>query len=171
MKLLVTGGAGFIGSNFIIYWMKNHPVDKIINFDKLTYAGNLENLKEVVDNPNYSFIQGDICDVAAVEKALNGVDIIVHFAAETHVDRSIKGPAVFAMTNVIGTQVLLDQALKQKIKRFHHVSTDEVFGALELEDSAKFREDTPYNPVVRTQPARQDLIIWFARIIRLMVYP
>jgi dTDP-glucose 4,6-dehydratase len=146
MKLLVTGGAGFIGSNFILYWIKNHPDDSVINFDKLTYAGNLENLKEVEKNPNYVFIEGDICDPEAVNRAMQSVDYVVHFAAETHVDRSISGPAVFVMTNVVGTQVLLDAALKNDIKRFHHVSTDEVFGSLELEDRVKFSESTPYNP-------------------------
>lgn len=146
MKLLVTGGAGFIGSNFILYWLKEHPEDNIVNFDKLTYAGNLENLRDVEKNPQYSFVQGDICDSEAVSKAMEGVDTIVHFAAETHVDRSITGPAVFVTTNVIGTQVLLEAALKHNIKRFHHVSTDEVFGALTLEDHNKFNEHTNYNP-------------------------
>lgn len=146
MKLLVTGGAGFIGSNFILYWMKNHPGDSIVNFDKLTYAGNLENLKEIEKNPNYTFVHGDICSPEEVDKAMQGTDIVVHFAAETHVDRSITGPAVFVMTNVVGTQVLLDAALKNKVQKFHHVSTDEVFGSLELADKNKFSETTPYNP-------------------------
>lgn len=146
MKLLVTGGAGFIGSNFILYWMKNHPQDSIVNLDKLTYAGNLENLKEVEKNPQYTFIHGDICDPKTVDKAMEAVDIVVHFAAESHVDRSISGPAVFVMTNVVGTQVLLDSALEHKVKRFHHISTDEVFGSLELNDSNKFNERTQYNP-------------------------
>ncbi len=146
MKLLVTGGAGFIGSNFIIYWMKEHPEDRIVNFDKLTYAGNLENLSSVQNNPNYMFFHGDICDSVAVEKAMQEIDIVVHFAAESHVDRSIMEPAAFVMTNVVGTQVLLDAALKAKVKRFHHVSTDEVFGALPLDPSKKFSEETPYNP-------------------------
>lgn len=121
-KILVTGGAGFIGSNFILYWVKNHPEDKIVNFDKLTYAGNLENLASVEKNSNYSFIKGDICSVEDVEKAMEGVDIAVHFAAESHVDRSIKTPASFVMTNVVGTQILLDAAVKNNVKRFHHVS-------------------------------------------------
>ncbi len=146
MKLLVTGGAGFIGSNFLLYWMKEHPEDVVINVDKLTYAGNLENLKEVQQNPNYSFVHADITDATAMQKAMDGVDIVVHFAAETHVDRSILEPSQFVMTNVIGTQVLLDAALKQQVKRFHHVSTDEVFGALSLDDSNKFTEQTIYNP-------------------------
>jgi len=145
MKLLVTGGAGFIGSNFILYWMKNHPNDSIVNFDKLTYAGNLKNLKSVWDNPNYSFIHADICDKEAVAKAMEGIDVIVHFAAETHVDRSIMDATPFIVTNALGTQVLLEAALKNKT-RFHHISTDEVFGALSLDDPNKFNENTAYNP-------------------------
>jgi dTDP-glucose 4,6-dehydratase len=146
MKLLVTGGAGFIGSNFILYWLKKYPHDQVVNFDKLTYAGNLENLKSVEKKKNYHFIKGDIGDPRVVNLAMKGVDTVVHFAAESHVDRSILGPAVFVKTNVIGTQVLLDTALKNKIKRFHHVSTDEVFGALKLGGRKGFNEKTPYNP-------------------------
>jgi len=146
MKLLITGGAGFIGSNFIHYWLKAHPEDEIVNLDKLTYAGNLDNLKEVEDNVNYKFVQGDIGDAKILDKVLSGVNTVVHFAAESHVDRSITGPAVFVQTNVLGTQVLLDVCLKQKIKHFHHVSTDEVFGALELDNEKKFSESTLYNP-------------------------
>lgn len=146
MKLLVTGGAGFIGSNFILYWMQKYPQDSIVNLDKLTYAGNLENLKTVEKNPNYTLVQGDICDGGIVEKAMQGVDMVVHFAAESHVDRSIMEPAPFVMSNVVGTQVLLDAALKNKVKRFHHVSTDEVFGSLDLSDSKKFDEQTSYSP-------------------------
>ncbi len=146
MKLLVTGGAGFIGSNFIHYWFKNHPKDQIVNLDKLTYAGNLENLVSLKDNPNYSFIKGDICDGDVAEKAMAGVDTVVHFAADSHVDRSILDPDPFIKTNIEGTYILLKAALKQKIKRFHHVSTDEVFGALPLESKEKFTENTIYNP-------------------------
>ncbi|MBP9719439.1 MAG: dTDP-glucose 4,6-dehydratase [Candidatus Levybacteria bacterium] len=146
MKLLVTGGCGFIGSNFILYWLKQHPQDFIINFDKLTYAGNLENLKDVEKNPQYRFVKGDITDVDAVTTVMEGADIVVHFAAETHVDRSISGPAIFVKTNVLGTQVLLEAAVKHKIQRFHHISTDEVFGSLELDSDKKFDEHTPYNP-------------------------
>ncbi len=146
MKLLVTGGAGFIGSNFILYWMGTYPDDTIVNLDALTYAGNLTNLNNVKDNPHYTFIKGDIADSQVVEKAMQDIDVVVHFAAESHVDRSITGPAIFVKTNVIGTQVLLDAALKAQVKRFHHVSTDEVFGALELNSSDKFSETTPYNP-------------------------
>ena len=146
MKLLITGGAGFIGSNFILYWMANHPDDSIVNLDKLTYAGNLENLVSVEKNSHYTFIHGDICDPNAVQASMGGIDVVVHFAAESHVDRSIHNPAPFITTNVVGTQVLLDAALKAKVKRFHHVSTDEVFGSLDLNDSGKFNERTPYDP-------------------------
>lgn len=146
MKLLVTGGAGFIGSNFIHYWLYNHPQDRIINFDKLTYAGNLENLTDCQKSPNYKFTKGDICDAIATRSTLEGVDTVVNFAAESHVDRSIIDPAPFITTNVVGTQVLLDAAADAKVKRFHHISTDEVFGALELNSKDKFSEDTKYNP-------------------------
>ncbi|OGV91061.1 dTDP-glucose 4,6-dehydratase [Microgenomates group bacterium RIFCSPLOWO2_01_FULL_46_13] len=145
MRLLVTGGAGFIGSNFIHYWLKNHAGDFVVNLDKLTYAGNLENLTGVEKNPHYTFIKGDIVDPAVVEKAANGVDTIVHFAAESHVDRSILEPEVFILTNIVGTYVLLEAARKKNI-RFHHVSTDEVFGSLELGTTEKFKEITPYDP-------------------------
>ncbi len=146
MRLLVTGGAGFIGSNFVLYWLKKYPQDKIINLDKLTYAGNLENLKSVEKNPNYSFVQGDICDGKLVNSLVKDADVIVHMAAESHVDRSILDPAPFIKTNVEGTYVLLEAALKNGNKRFHHISTDEVFGALELGTKEKFNDGTPYNP-------------------------
>ncbi len=146
MNILVTGGAGFIGSNFIRYWVAHHAQDRVVCFDKLTYAGNLENLREVEGNPNYRFVRGDICDAAAVDAALAGVDAVVHFAAESHVDRSILGPQVFIQTNVIGTQVLLDAALRHHVSRFHHISTDEVFGALPLGTEDKFHEGTLYKP-------------------------
>ncbi|OGG12171.1 dTDP-glucose 4,6-dehydratase [Candidatus Gottesmanbacteria bacterium RBG_13_45_10] len=146
MRILVTGGAGFIGSNFILYWLKFHPDDEIVNLDKLTYAGNLENLTSVEKNPHYRFIQGDICNARVVSGAMRGVDVVVHFAAETHVDRSIAQPAPFVETNVTGTQVLLDAAFQAKVRRFHHISTDEVFGSLVLGKPDKFNEQTPYDP-------------------------
>jgi dTDP-glucose 4,6-dehydratase len=146
MKILVTGGAGFIGSNFILYWLSNHPQDFVVNLDKLTYAGNLENLKSVQNNPNYKFIQGDICDTKVADESMSGIDTVIHFAAESHVDRSITEPGSFVKTNVLGTQVLLEAALKNKVKRFHHVSTDEVYGSLNLEDKNIFNERTAYNP-------------------------
>jgi len=145
-KLLVTGGAGFIGSNFIRHWLKNHKEDKIINLDKLTYAGHLSSTKDFSDNANYSFVKGDICDIETVEKIMESVDIVVHFAAETHVDRSISSPDEFIKTNVEGTHTLLKAALKNKIKHFHHVSTDEVFGSLDLNSDKKFDDNTKYDP-------------------------
>lgn len=146
MKILVTGGAGFIGSNFIHFWLAKHPEDEIVNFDLLTYAGHLESLQSIKDNPHYSFVKGDITDTAAVDTVVSKVDAIVHFAAESHVDRSILDPLIFTKTNVIGTQTLLEAARKYAIKKFHHVSTDEVFGALPLDSQEKFNEKTPYNP-------------------------
>lgn len=145
MKLFVTGGAGFIGSNFIRYWLNNQE-GEIVNFDALTYAGNTENLKEFADDSRYTFIHGDIRDVDQVREAMKGCTHVVHFAAETHVDRSITGPQVFVQTNVIGTQVLLDLSLELGIERFHHISTDEVFGSLELGSENKFNEETKYDP-------------------------
>jgi len=146
MKILVTGGAGFIGSNFIRYLLKHHADDQILNLDKLTYAGNLENLKDIESNKNYEFIKGDICDSKLVDKVMKGIDSVVHFAAESHVDNSIAGPDVFVQTNVVGTHVLLKSALKNKVKRFQHVSTDEVFGSLALDTKEKFDENTVYKP-------------------------
>jgi len=146
MKLLVTGGAGFIGSNFILYWLKQYPNDSIVNLDLLTYAGNLENLISVENNPNYEFVHGDICNSQLVNSLTRNIDIIVHFAAESHVDRSIQNASPFIQTNIVGTYTLLEAALKNKVKRFHHISTDEVFGALELNSQDKFHLDSPYNP-------------------------
>ncbi len=146
MKLLVTGGTGFIGANFILYWLKKYPTDKIVNLDKLTYAGNLENLKSIEKNSNYEFVKGDICDLKLVNSLMKNIDIVVHFAAESHVDRSIQDPAPFIKTNIEGTYVLLEAALKNKIKKFHHISTDEVFGTLPLNTKEKFNDKTPYNP-------------------------
>lgn len=146
MKLLVTGGAGFIGAHFIRYWFEKHPEDQIVNLDKLTYAANLANLDEVSKLSGYQFIQGDIVDPQAVRQAMEGVDAVVHFAAESHVDRSVSGPAAFVETNVVGTLVLLEAAKELKIDRFHHISTDEVFGSLELGSDQKFTEQSAYNP-------------------------
>ncbi|MEI6597170.1 MAG: dTDP-glucose 4,6-dehydratase [bacterium] len=145
MKILVTGGAGFIGSNFIRYWLNKYPDDSITNLDILTYAGNLENLRQVEKNKNYKFIKGDICDADLVNKIVAGINLIVHFAAESHVDRSIIDSSDFIRTNVEGTRVLLDAAKNNGKIRFHHVSTDEVFGSLGLNDKA-FSEITAYDP-------------------------
>lgn len=145
MKLLVTGGAGFIGSNFIHYWLDKYLDDKIVNLDVLTYAGNLDNLKNVEKNKNYEFIKGDICDIDLVNDIVKDCDIIVHFAAESHVDRSIKNSFDFVRTNVEGTRVLLDSAKNRGNIRFHHISTDEVFGALGKSDPL-FNENSYYDP-------------------------
>jgi len=142
--ILVTGGAGFIGSNFVRHWQKANPNCKITVLDKLTYAGNRDNLPKL--GTEISFIQGNITDPLIVSEAMQGVDTVVHFAAETHVDRSISQPDEFVKTNVLGTQVLLDQALRQGVQRFHHVSTDEVFGHLPLTTAEKWKENAPYNP-------------------------
>lgn len=145
MKLLVTGGAGFIGSNFILYMIQQHPNYQIINMDALTYAGNLENLKSVQDHPNYSFVQADIADKPAVDAIFQqGIDVVVNFAAESHVDRSILEPEIFVNTNVMGTQVLLDAAKKYGVTKFVQVSTDEVYGS--LGETGLFSETTPLAP-------------------------
>jgi len=148
MNILITGGAGFIGSNFIHYIIEKYPNYKIVNLDLLTYAGNLENLKNIENNPNYKFVKADIGDYKLVSKVVkeNQIDLIVHFAAESHVDNSIVGPDVFIKTNIVGTHTLLKAALANKIRRFHHISTDEVFGQLALDSKEKFNEDTVYNP-------------------------
>lgn len=145
-SLLVTGGAGFIGSNFIRYFLNAHPGVRLVNFDKLTYAGNPENLADLQDHREYIFVQGDICDRDAVQGAMKkyAVDAVIHFAAESHVDRSIQGAAVFVTTNVLGTQVLLDVAREMRVLRFLHVSTDEVYGSLGA--SGKFTEATSLHP-------------------------
>jgi dTDP-glucose 4,6-dehydratase len=145
MKLLVTGGAGFIGSNFVRYILKNKPNYQIVNLDLLTYAGNLENLRDVENNPNYKFVKGDIADKDLVNNLVKDADIIVNFAAESHVDRSILDSTDFIHTNILGTHNLLEAARSNGLKRFHHVSTDEVFGHLGPNDPA-FNERTPYAP-------------------------
>jgi dTDP-glucose 4,6-dehydratase len=146
MKMLVTGGAGFIGSNFIRYILQKYPHYEVVNYDKLTYAGNLENLKEFEDHPNYKFVKGDILNSELVEHVAADIDIIIHFAAESHVDRSVLDPFSFVRTNVLGTHSLLEVARKLK-KRFHHVSTDEVFGSLAIDEKDKaFHEESPYDP-------------------------
>ncbi|HWO52764.1 MAG TPA: dTDP-glucose 4,6-dehydratase [Paenibacillus cookii] len=145
MKLLVTGGAGFIGSNFVLYMLQQHPEYQIINVDSLTYAGNLENLKSIENHPNYTFSKTDITDAKAIDALFQqGVDVVVNFAAESHVDRSILDPEVFVKTNVLGTQVLLDSAKKYGVTKFVQVSTDEVYGT--LGETGLFTEETPLTP-------------------------
>jgi dTDP-glucose 4,6-dehydratase len=145
-SVLVTGGAGFIGSNFVRYLLDAHPDVTLVNFDKLTYAGNLENLAGLESNPRYVFVRGDIGDREAVLQAFkkHAVDTVIHFAAESHVDRSIMGASVFVSTNVLGTQVLIDAAREHGVERFVHVSTDEVYGSLGA--AGKFTEETPLHP-------------------------
>ena len=145
MKILITGGAGFIGSNFVRYVLSEHPSYRVVNLDKLTYAGNLDNLSDLEDHPGYEFVKGDVCHPEVVNRIVGiATDAIVHFAAESHVDRSIDDPAIFVKTNVLGTQVLLESALKFKTRRFIHISSDEVYGTLGKE--GKFREDSPLLP-------------------------
>lgn len=144
MRLLVTGGAGFIGSCFVRHILNKYPDYKIINLDILTYAGNLENLKDIENNPNYRFVQGDICDKKLVAELMAEVDCCLNFAAESHVDRSITGPEIFVQTNVQGTQTLLQAAKDLKIKRYLQVSTDEVYGS--LGPTGYFTEETPLAP-------------------------
>src|SRR3990172_7280522 len=149
MKLLITGGAGFIGSNFIRHILYAHPSYKVVNYDKLTYAGNLDNLRDVELSPNYKFVKGDIVDLERLNEVIrwDGITHIVNFAAETHVDRSIHGGAKeFVLTNTLGTQMLLDAARFNNLEKMVNVSTDEVYGALGLDEKRKFTEDTPIFP-------------------------
>ena len=157
-SILVTGGAGFIGSNFVPYFCEKYPEYHVINLDKLTYAGDLNNVKECEGMENYTFVQGDICDENLIEELFTKYDIrgVVHFAAESHVDNSIKGPKIFMQTNIMGTFNLIETARRHwmdepfKVKagyedaRFHHISTDEVYGT--LGETGFFKETTPYAP-------------------------
>jgi dTDP-glucose 4,6-dehydratase len=159
MKIFVTGGAGFIGSNFIRCILKEWKDCSIVNYDKLTYAGNLANLESVADNPNYEFVKGDICDAAAVEAAMRGCDAVIHFAAESHVDRSIYEPAPVIQTNVTGTFVLLEVARKISVSRFVHVSTDEVYGDIPqgvfADENCPLQPSSPYS----ASKAASDLLV------------
>ncbi len=161
MKLLVTGGAGFIGSHFIRHLIKHYPSYEIINLDLLTYAGNLENLKDIEGKKNYRFIQGDITDRAFIEALFKEeqFDVVINFAAESHVDRSINHPERFLKTNILGTQVLLDAAKTYKISKYIQISTDEVYGSLETK--GLFTEDTPLSPnsPYSASKASADLIV------------
>jgi dTDP-glucose 4,6-dehydratase len=159
MKIFVTGGAGFIGSNFIRHVLALDKGYRIVNFDKLTYAGNLANLESVADNPNYSFVKGDICDAAAVEAAMTGCTAVVHFAAESHVDRSIYEPAPVIQTNVTGTFIMLQVSRTLGIERFVHISTDEVYGDMAPDayanEESKLQPSSPYS----ASKAGSDLLV------------
>lgn len=148
MKLLITGGAGFIGGNFVRHMVNKYPEYQIINLDALTYAGNLESMKDLEEKPNYKFIKADITDASAMEKIFveEGITHVAHFAAESHVDRSIENPGIFVHTNIVGTQVLLDCAKKFNITKHLQVSTDEVYGDLDFDPTTFFTEQTPLNP-------------------------
>jgi dTDP-glucose 4,6-dehydratase len=158
IKLLITGGSGFIGSNFIRYIFNKYEDYSVVNLDKLTYAGNLDNLKDIEKNKNYKFIRGDICDKNIVKNAMDGCDAIINFAAETHVDRSIGGPNDFIRTDVLGTHVLLNQAKENNIKKFIQVSTDEVYGSTEkgsFKETDALHPSSPYS----ASKAGADLIV------------
>lgn len=158
MNILVTGGSGFIGSNFIRYILERYPRYNIFNFDKLTYAGNPDNLKDIETNPNYSFVIGDVCDRSDVDRVMQKVNHVIHFAAESHVDRSIEDSLVFVRTNVLGTQTLLESALKHGIKKFIHISTDEVYGSIQ---EGSFKETDPLKPSspYSSSKASSDLLV------------
>ncbi len=147
-SILVTGGCGFIGSHFIKGFIKNHPGVRVVNLDKLTYCGNRENTRHLEGTPQYEFAQGDICDFPLVLKLMKQADAVVHFAAETHVDRSIDNPDDFLRTNIVGTRTLLEAALQNKTKRFVHISTDEVYGSLkegEADEEYTLKPNSPYS--------------------------
>lgn len=169
MKLLVTGGAGFIGANFVNYWMRLHPADSVVVLDAMTYAGDLNRLKGVRRNKNFKFIKGDIQDAVLLKKIIKGIDTVVHFAAESHVDRSLAGleaEKLFLRTNVEGTIALLHASRAAGVTRFHHISTDEVFGDLEYGSAEKFHEDFPYgphNPYAISKAAADFAVRGFAR--------
>ena len=181
MTIIVTGGAGFIGSNFIFHMLGKYPGYRIVCLDKLTYAGNLSTLKSVMDNPDFRFVKLDICDREGVYKLFEEEhpDIVVNFAAESHVDRSIEDPSIFLQTNIIGTSVLMDACRKYGIKRYHQVSTDEVYGDLPLDrPDLFFTETTPLHtssrrctPAVRIQAPRRRQICWFRHITALTASP
>lgn len=175
MKIIVTGGAGFIGSNFVYFELEKHPEDKLICVDNLTYAGNLSTLEDAMENPNFKFIKADIADREAIYKLFEeeGPDIVVNFAAESHVDRSIENPGIFLQTNVIGTGVLMDACRKYGINRFHQVSTDEVYGDLPLDrPDLFFTEDTPLHtssPYSSSKAGADLLVLAYYRTFKLPV--
>ncbi len=160
MKILVTGGAGFIGSNFIRYFLNSYPQDVVWNLDKLTYAGNLTNLADIASLPNYEFVRGDVCDSALVSHLLKkSFDAIIHFAAESHVDRSISGAQEFVHTNIQGTFTILEEARRQRVARFVHVSTDEVYGSMSPGELANERSPLSPNSPYAASKAAADLLV------------
>ncbi len=175
MTILVTGGAGFIGSNFVYYELKNHPGDRVVCLDALTYAGNLESLKEAMENPDFRFVKGDITDRAAVDALFEEEhpDIVVNFAAESHVDRSVEDPGIFLRTNVMGTQTMMDACRKYGVKRYHQVSTDEVYGDLPLDrPDLFFTEETHLHtssPYSASKAGADLLVLAYARTYGLPV--
>ncbi|NLZ53587.1 MAG: dTDP-glucose 4,6-dehydratase [Thermoanaerobacteraceae bacterium] len=175
MNILVTGGAGFIGSNFIYYMLKKYKNYKIVCLDKLTYAGNLSTLKQAIDNPNFKFVKGDIADREFIFNLFDKerFDVVINFAAESHVDRSIESPDIFLKTNVMGTQVLMDASKKFGVKRFHQVSTDEVYGDLPLDrPDLLFTEETPIHtssPYSASKAAADLLVLAYYRTYNLPV--
>lgn len=175
MTILVTGGAGFIGSNFIYFELKNYPQDRVVCVDALTYAGNLKTLKEALENPNFRFIKGDVVDREAMYKLFEEEkpDIVVNFAAESHVDRSVLDPEIFLRTNVMGTQVLMDACRKYGIRRYHQVSTDEVYGDLPLDrPELFFTEETPVHtssPYSASKAGADLMVQAYARTFKLPV--
>lgn len=175
MTIIVTGGAGFIGSNFVYYELKNHPEDRIVCLDALTYAGNLATLDKAMKNKNFRFVKGDIADRECVYKLFEEEkpDIIVNFAAESHVDRSIENPEIFLRTNIMGTQVLMDACRKYGIKRYHQVSTDEVYGDLPLDEpDLFFTEETPIHtssPYSASKASADLLVLAYHRTFKLPV--
>lgn len=175
MTVIVTGGAGFIGSNFVFYQLKNHPEDRVICLDKLTYAGNLSTLEPVMNHKNFRFVKVDIADREAVYNLFEEEkpDIVVNFAAESHVDRSIENPEIFLQTNILGTQVLMDACRKYGIKRYHQVSTDEVYGDLPLDRTDMFfTEDTPIHtssPYSASKASADLLVLAYYRTYKLPV--
>ena len=169
MRYLITGGAGFIGSNFIRLLLEKEPNSKIINFDKLTYAANLDNLRDIEKNKNYKFVKGDICNKKIVEKLIKKTDIVVHFAAETHVDRSIIEAGEFIKSDIYGTFVLLNMARKSKIERFMHISTDEVYGSVQ---EGSFTEEStlrPTNPYSASKAGADRLAFSYFKTFKLPV--
>lgn len=175
MTVIVTGGAGFIGSNFVLYQLKNHPEDRVICLDKLTYAGNLSTLEPVMNHKNFRFVKVDIADREAVYNLFEEEkpDIVVNFAAESHVDRSIENPEIFLQTNILGTQVLMDACRKYGIRRYHQVSTDEVYGDLPLDRTDLFfTEDTPIHtssPYSASKASADLLVLAYYRTYKLPV--